>query len=476
MSGRTGETGSRTVADRRGGFLRRGWNRGCSLHCCDFTGRAWRGAAESALPALRTARRHFAGQGRHFSRAHRAAVSSGAFIAKIRFGRKLVLFSVALLPAILAGCHKSDSPKYPANYREYAYVSNGGSATVTVIDVVNVRLDRDIAVGQNPVALAASPTRNEIYAVNSGPPGGNGSLSIINAENNTVAGAIPLHKQPVSIDVDAKGERAYIANSGSNSVSIVDLKDRRELAQVAAGSGPSGARLSPDGKSLVAADRAGNSVTVLDPRTGGARAVFTGCPGAVDPVIAHDSSKAFVACSAGHAVMVIALARQDPYQPDQLQTLMDVGRAPVNLALKPDGGEIFVSNSLSDSISEVLTNSNDVLDATLIGQGPVFGLVSPDNLLLYVSNYRSQYVGVYSIEDGRRVGSVRVGDGPSALALSAAGNLLFAVDSRSGDVAVVRTAVFYTGASSPTATYSMSTMIPAGVDPNAIVDKAFKVR
>ena len=34
---------------------------------------------------------------------------------------------------------------------------------------------------------------------------------------------------------------------------------------------------------------------------------------------------------------------------------MDVGRAPVQLALKPDGGEIFVSNSLSDSVSEVFT-------------------------------------------------------------------------------------------------------------------------
>jgi YVTN family beta-propeller protein len=392
------------------------------------------------------------------------------------FRRSAALIALALLPILLAGCNKSTYPQYPANYREYAYVTNGGSGTVTVIDVVNVRLDRDIAVGQNPVALAASPTRNEIYVVNSGSPGGNGSLSIIDAENNNVAGAIQLHKLPVSIDIDSKGDRAYIANSGSNSVSIIGLKSRREIAQIATGSGPSGARVSPDGRSLVVADRTGNSVMVIDPETGRTRAVFPGCPGAVDPVIAHDSSKAFIACSAGHAVMVIALARQNPYVPDQLQTLMDVGRAPVNLALKPDGGEIFVANSLSDSFSEVLTNSNDVIDATQIGQGPVFGLVSPDNALLYVANYRSQYVGVYSIIDGQRIASVRVGDGPSALAISAAGNLLFAVDSRSGDVAVVRTAGFYTTPSSPTSTYSLSTLIPAGLDPNAIVDKAFKVR
>lgn len=386
-------------------------------------------------------------------------------------GRKASILVLALLPVALAGCQKSYYPQYPANYREYAYVTNGGSATVTVIDVVNVRLDRDIAVGQNPVAVAANPARNEIYVINSGPANGTGSLSVIDAEKNAVAGAIPLHKQPVAVDVDAKGERAYVANSGSNSVSVIDLKDHLEIAALAAGEGPAGVRISHDSKSLVVADRTGNSVTVIDAQTGRTRAVFSGCPGAVDPVILPDSSKAFVACSGGHAVMVIALASQHPYEPDRLETLMDVGRAPVHLALKPDGGEIFVSNSLSDSISEVITGSNDVIDATLIGSGPVFGLVSPDNSLLYVGNYRSQYVGIYSIEDGERIASVQVGDGPAALALSAAGNLLFAVDSRSGDVAVVRTAAF-----SPTSTYSLSTLIPAGLNPNAIVDKAFKVR
>ncbi len=92
-------------------------------------------------------------------------------------------------------------------------------------------------------------------------------------------------------------------------------------------------------------------------------------------------------------------------------------------------------------------------------------MVSRDNALLYVANQGSQYVTVYSVEDGRRIGSVRVGDGPSALAFSANGFLLFSVDSRSGDVAVVRTA-----------SRSLFTLLPAGREPNAIVDKAFRVK
>ena len=388
---------------------------------------------------------------------------------KIRKLPSLCILSSGLLALVLTGCSKSDIPQYPPNYREYAYVTNGGSDTVSVIDVVNVRLDRDLVVGRNPVAVAASPTRNEVYVVNSGAAGGTGSLSVIDAELNAVVDSIPLHRQPVSIDLDAAGNIAYVANSGSNSVSVIDLKARREIARFGVGEEPVGARISPDSRALVVTNRRGNSVTLIDPATGHVRAVIGGCPGASDPVILPDSSKAFVACSAGHQVMVIALAGKQGgmVEPDHLETLMDVGRGPVHLAIKPDGGEIFVSNSLSNSVSEVYNTTDEVGDTYLIGEDPVRGLVSRDNSLLYVANFRSQYVTVYSIDDGRRIGSVQVGDGPSAMAFSAAGHLLCVVDTRSGDVAVVRTAP---------ADQSLLTVIPTGRAPNAIVDKAFKVR
>jgi YVTN family beta-propeller protein len=379
----------------------------------------------------------------------------------------LVLFALALT----TGCRPHDFPQYPPNYREYIYVTNGGSDTVTVLDVVNVRLDRELAVGRHPVAIAASPTRNEIYVVNQGAPEANGSISVIDAERNTVVDTIPVHRQPASIDIDAGGARAYVANTGSNSVSVIDLKTRRELAQYGAGEGPVAARIAPDGKTIVVANQQASSVTVMDPENGHVRAVFADCPGATSPVILPDSSKVFVACSAGHQVMAIALAhaatKQDgnPAQPDRLEALMDVGRAPVDLALKPDGGEVFASNSLSDSLSEIYNTTDEVGDTYMIGADPVRGLVSRDNALVYIANLRSQDVTIYSIDDGRRAGAIHVGDGPDAMAFSAAGHLLFVADRRSGDVAVARTA-----------TKSLFTMLPAGRDPNAIVDKAFKVK
>ena len=376
----------------------------------------------------------------------------------------------------LAGCRRHDFPQYPPNYREYAYITNGVSNTVTVIDVVNVRLDRELPVGPNPVAVAPSPTRNEVYVVNSGSGVNLGYVSVINAENNAVAANIQVHRQPVSIDLDAAGDRAYVANAGSNTISVLDLKARREIATIGAGEEPVEARPSPDGKTVVVPNRRGNSVSLLDPARHGVRAYFEGCLGASDAIVLPDSSKAFVACSGGHQVMAIALAQPDahPAQPDRLEALLDVGRGPVQLALKPDGGEVFVSNSQSNSISEVITGTDDVSGAYIMGEDPVHGLVSRDNSMLYVANLRSQEVTIYSIDDGKRTGAIHVGDGPMAMAFSTAGHLLFVVDARSADVAVVRTEMRQASTNS-WGNRPIFTMLPAGRGPNAIAVKGFRL-
>jgi YVTN family beta-propeller protein len=385
---------------------------------------------------------------------------------------KLTLIPALFTLLAVTACRSHDFPQYPPSYREYAYVTNGASGTVTVLDVVNVRLDREISVGRNPVAVTTNPMRDEVYVVNSGPEGGQGSISVIDAAKNTVAATIELHRKPVSIDLNPDGTLAYVTNSESNSISVVDLRARQEISQIGAGEEPVAAHIAPDGKTLVVANRRGNSATVIDLSSRKVRSIFDGCPGAADVVILPDSSKAFVACADGHQVMAIALANRkdgpDRPQPDKLEAILDVGRSPVQLALKPDGGELFVSNSQSDSISEVDTSKNDVGGAYLIGDGPVSGLVSSDNSLLYVANFRSQYVTIYSIEDGKRLPlsmTPHVGDGPSALAFSNSGLLLFVVDNRSADVSVVRTD-----------TRSRIAVMPTGREPNAIAVKALKAQ
>ena len=380
----------------------------------------------------------------------------------------------ALLP--LAACQRRGFPEHAANYREFAYISNGGSNTVTVLDLIHLRQERVIAVGNNPTGIAASPTRNEVYAVNTD----SDSVSVINAETNVVAASIPVGKRPYLIDVDHLGERAYVANSGSNNVSVIDLATRRSIATAAAGEGPGEARIAPDNRTLVVSNRLSNSVSILDAQTFHLRAAFPGCAQATDISILPDSSKAYIACSGGHQVMVVGLATRASAkapvtvaQPDSLLAMLDVGRTPVHLALKPDGGEIFVSNFDSDTISEIATGASEVGGAYLVGAHPSSDIVSADNSLLWVANFNADTIAVYSIDDGKLINTVHVGGGPDALAFSAEGHLLLAANARSGDISVVRT---LTREPDGRLVYgSLFTLLPAGSKPNAIAVKAFRM-
>jgi YVTN family beta-propeller protein len=136
--------------------------------------------------------------------------------------------------------------------------------------------------------------------------------------------------------------------------------------------------------------------------------------------------------------------------------------------MKPDGGEVFVSNFDSDSVSEIETPMNEVGTTFPIGSKPAYGIVSRDNSTLWVSNFAADSISIYSIDDGRLVGSVHTGAAPEVLAFSADEHLLLATDAHSGDVAVIRTQ----GNQGPT----LFTILPAGGSPNDIVVKAIKQR
>jgi len=400
-----------------------------------------------------------------------------------------------------SGCNRGRFPDVPAGYREFAYVSNGSANTVSVLDLVYLRQDRTLQVGNQPTGLAANPKRNEVYVVNAGTASGAGSVTVIDTEANRVVATIPVHKLPYFIDVDAAGQRAYVANSGSNTVSVIDLDRRREIGVVGTGEQPGLARISPDMRTLLVSNRGSGSVSVFDVapyKTDGGlqlpgiaaklkpgskqamphlRTAFSGCPGATDMAILPDSSKVFVACSSGHQVMAVSLAaapgswaaKQNPsLLADHLLGLLDVGETPVQLALKPDGGQIFSANFGSDSISAIDTQTNEVSRTDTIANRPVYSVVSADNGTLWISNFGADSINLWSIDDGRMLPySVRTGRAPDALAFSADQHLLLAADAHSGDVSVIRT-------TDKGGNATLFTILPAGGSPNDIVVKAMQ--
>jgi YVTN family beta-propeller protein len=387
--------------------------------------------------------------------------------------RKFLLLIMVLVP--LAGglgwwyFREQALPDYGPAYREYAYVTNGKSNTVSVIDLRTFEPAKTIAVGAEPTGVAANSKKNEIYVVNTA----SNNVSVIDAGKNAVVATIGVHGKPYFIDVSEDGKRAYVANSASANVSVIDLEKRAVLGNVRVGSAPGLARVSPDGATVVISNRGDNTVSLMDAKLLRVRATLPVCQLPEDIAILPDSSKAFVACSGSSQVASIALASsQGGSGPtsDRVLALLDVGRTPVSLALKPDGGELIVCDFDSDSISIIETGHDEVGSSALMGQHPAHAVVTLDNSRLYASNFGSNSVAVYDIDLGRRIWTVPVGSRPDGLALSQDQKYLLVLDTQAGDVTVIQRR---TARKLEPTEYSLLTMIPVGVQPNGIVVKAF---
>jgi DNA-binding beta-propeller fold protein YncE len=124
--------------------------------------------------------------------------------------------------------------------------TGAGVGTVTVINAQGNNLDTTITVGANPVWADIAPAVNELAVLNSGDGKSNGSLSVINIalcspaavignvqcdSNNPsdsidfgkILATVPVGVAPVQVAVLSDLSKAYVANAGDGTVTVVDM-------------------------------------------------------------------------------------------------------------------------------------------------------------------------------------------------------------------------------------------------------------
>ncbi|MBN1202778.1 MAG: beta-propeller fold lactonase family protein [Anaerolineae bacterium] len=121
-------------------------------------------------------------------------------------------------------------------------------------------------------ALAITADGQWVIAVN---PDSN-SVTMLDTTTHAVT-EIPVGIDPraVTVETHPAASRAYIANQGSDSVSVLDLTTRTITNEIAVGDRPVGVVLSPDGTQLYVAELGDDSVRVIDTATLTTHEIFT---------------------------------------------------------------------------------------------------------------------------------------------------------------------------------------------------------
>lgn len=151
-----------------------------------------------------------------------------------------------------------------------AVVANYGTqqapgSSLTVIDVPGKKQLKTIDLGQYRRPHGVEWLSGDQIVVTAE---GNKALLIVDIKTSAVVAAVTTDQNVSHMVVVArKSHKAFIANIGSGSCTVIDLKTRQKITDIATGAGAEGIDISPDQKEVWVTNRAANTVSVIDVNT-----------------------------------------------------------------------------------------------------------------------------------------------------------------------------------------------------------------
>lgn len=273
-----------------------------------------------------------------------------------------------------------------------AVVANYGTRetpgnTLSVIDIPTKKKLKDIDLGdyKRPHGIVWMKDHTVVVTVEA-----NRAVLLVDVQSGKVLNAIETDQNVSHMVVLTPDQaKAFIANIGSGSTTVIDLKEKRRIANIETGAGAEGIDLSPDGREVWVTNRSANTVSVIDVAT--------------LKVAATLESKAF----------------------------------PIRIKFTPDGKHALVSNAQSGEVAvfdaqtkkevrRIKMEFSPVNDADKRLFGNQFGtspvpvgiLIEPSGRYAYVANTQADVVTVIDLKDWKIADRLTAGKEPDGLGYS----------------------------------------------------------
>ncbi|HEY8032340.1 MAG TPA: YncE family protein [Methylocella sp.] len=295
----------------------------------------------------------------------------------------------------------------PAEAAPFAYVTNSGANTVSVIDIPTNKVVATVPVGFFPSGVAVTPDGKHAYVANFQ----SNNVAVIDTVANSVVGTpIPVGNGPIGVAISPDGLHAYVPNFTDGTVSVIDTATNTVGPTLAVGPNPFAVAVTPDGQHVYVVNNVSpGTVTVIDTATNTVEAATLTVGGHPFPIaVTPDGKHAYVGNDDDDTVSVIDTATNTVEA-----TTIPVGVVPFGIAFTPDGKHAYVANFASSDVSVIATATKSKVTEFPVGAGPIGIAVSPDGKHAYVANQSSNTVSVIDTATNTVVGTnIKVGSAP----------------------------------------------------------------
>ena len=313
---------------------------------------------------------------------------------------------------------------------------------------INLTVSNANGTASKPATITVLPVY--AYVANEG----SNTVSLIDTATKKVTDIVPVGIKPNAIAVAPDGT-VYVANSGESenpsSISIIDTTTKTVTDTLSAGESGrfAGVAVNPTGTKVYATNSGEGIISIIDTATRKIIEIINvgGNPERI--AVSPDGTRIYVVKSDSNTVSIIDTVAK---------TVIDTVDTdnPWGVAATPDGNEVYVTNGDGVDVSVIDTETNDITDVPVGSPGSQGVAVTPDGKKVYVANYGD----VFIIDTATKtVMTVDVGIEPWGVAVTPDGKEVYVTGTNdsSGSVSII-----------DTATNTVIATVPVGESPKGV--------
>lgn len=295
-----------------------------------------------------------------------------------------------------------------------AYVSNSYSNTLSVIDLKDNRLVKDLPAGEGSVNPTFTRDWSKVYVSNSK----SDTLTVIDARTSTVTGTIPAgRRKPSGLRFLPDGRHLVISflgekTSDAGALGVMDLQTGKLVKVIPVQAQSERFDITPDGKRAYVANLVAGTISVVDLDKGAIVATIQSPEKfPFNVLVSPKGQRVFVANVLGSTIIEIDAAT------NQVLSTIKTAAGPNGMTFTPDGDNILITNVYAGRLQSYNLSAKVVSDGAFVGLLPGFVRLAPDGLKgIFVRPYGRQ-VSIFDGTTLQVIQNIETGIGPSTVAI-----------------------------------------------------------
>jgi len=296
---------------------------------------------------------------------------------------------------------------------------------VSFVNAASNRLTSSLVVGDSSRSLLLAPW-GKLYCANTG----SNSITVIDPVTGHLTTTIPVGREPMALTCSPQSGKLYCANSGDDSITVIDGLGDSAVAVLPAGRGTAAAAHNATDNKAYFANELSNDLTVVDCATNRVTATVGTNLGPRGVAYNGAANKLYSVNLLGGSVAVID---------GQTDTVVASVPIPDPFAVVADeAANVVCCAGLSDSLYFISGSGDSVVALAPIGPGGYALALDPARRRIYCTNEWDGTVTVVDADGHERVATIGVGEGPVAVACVPAMAQTYVANASGSSISVIR--------------------------------------